>query len=103
MEGENNKEAAGGADEGIVQPTQPVQQAQPQQQQDSQPSEQRPSLVSRGWTRLKAFSGECSRVLRVTKKPDRSEFAVIVKISGIGILVIGFIGFLIHFIKELAF
>ena len=53
--------------------------------------------------KFKTFFVECMRVLRVTKKPDRTEFKTIVKISGIGMAVIGFIGFLIAFIKELFF
>jgi len=39
--------------------------------------------------------------LKITKKPDAVEFKTIVKISGLGIIVIGLIGFAIHFIKEL--
>jgi protein transport protein SEC61 subunit gamma-like protein len=50
--------------------------------------------------RLKSFIGECKRVLSVTKKPNREEFITIVKVSGMGILLIGLIGFLIHFARE---
>lgn len=50
---------------------------------------------------LKEFINECSRVLKVTKKPSKEEFSVIVKISGIGILVIGLIGFILEMIKQL--
>ena len=53
--------------------------------------------------KLKDFWTECVRVIRVTKKPDKGEFKTIVKISGIGMGIIGFIGFLVHFIKELIF
>jgi len=49
--------------------------------------------------KLKTFSAECWRVLKVTKRPDNLEFKTIVKVSGLGILVIGLIGFLIHMIK----
>jgi len=52
---------------------------------------------------LKAFILECKRVLRVTKKPDKQEFITIVKISSIGMAVIGVVGFLVHFAKELLF
>ena len=55
------------------------------------------------WLKVKEFFVECKRVLRITKKPDRMEFKTIVKISGIGIAIIGFIGFLVHFLKELVF
>jgi protein transport protein SEC61 subunit gamma-like protein len=53
--------------------------------------------------RLKAFIMECKRVLRITKKPDRQEFTTIVKISSIGMAIIGVIGFLIHFLKTILF
>ena len=53
--------------------------------------------------RLKAFTMECKRVLRVTKKPDKQEFTTIVKISAIGMAIIGVIGFAIHFLKEILF
>ena len=55
------------------------------------------------WQKLKNFGVECMRVLRVTKKPDKAEFKTIVKISGSGMAIIGFIGFFIHFAKELFF
>jgi len=47
--------------------------------------------------RLKSFWQECKRVLRVTKKPDKQEFMTIVKISSMGMGVVGIVGFLIHF------
>ncbi|MBI4144822.1 protein translocase SEC61 complex subunit gamma [Candidatus Woesearchaeota archaeon] len=59
-----------------------------------------PSKWQERWTRLKEFVKECKRVLAVTKKPNAEELRVIVKISGIGILLIGLIGFLIHFARE---
>ena len=51
--------------------------------------------------KLKLFIGECRRVLRVTKKPSNFEFKTIVKASGLGIMVIGMIGFIIHMIRVL--
>ena len=53
--------------------------------------------------KLKRFSKECYRVLRVTKKPDSFEFKTIVKVSGLGIILIGAIGFIIDMIKRLLF
>jgi len=50
---------------------------------------------------LKEFSVECRRVLRVTKKPDALEFKTIVKVSSLGMGIIGIVGFLIFFLKEL--
>ena len=49
-------------------------------------------------SRLNSFIKECIRVLKVTKKPGSNEFKIIVKVSGIGILLIGLIGFLIQMI-----
>ena len=51
--------------------------------------------------KLKSFMLECKRVLRVTKKPGSDEFKVIVKISGIGMIVIGLIGYFIYIIGDL--
>ncbi len=62
--------------------------------------EKQPSWLKRKWLQLKEFIKECKRVLSVTKKPSAAEFKTIVKISGLGILLIGFIGFLIHFARE---
>ena len=52
-----------------------------------------------GKFRLKSFMLECKRVLKVTKKPTSFEFKTIVKVSGIGMIVIGLMGFLIQMIK----
>ncbi|MFH1332507.1 MAG: protein translocase SEC61 complex subunit gamma [archaeon] len=51
--------------------------------------------------KFKDFISECKRVLLVTKKPGKEEFKVIVKVSGIGILIIGFIGFVIFILGDL--
>ena len=47
------------------------------------------------------FIKESRRVLRVTKKPSKEEFKTIVKVSGLGILAIGLVGFLITMIKQI--
>jgi protein transport protein SEC61 subunit gamma-like protein len=47
-------------------------------------------------SKLKNFVQECIRVLKVTKKPNNEELKIIVKISGIGILLIGIMGFIIQ-------
>ena len=63
-----------------------------------------PEKPKRVWLeKIKVFIKECRRVLRVTKKPDKVEFKTIVKVSGLGIVIIGVIGFLIFFIKEIFF
>lgn len=51
-------------------------------------------------SKLKSFVTECKRVLKVTKKPSGEEFGNIVKISALGMLVIGAIGFLLFIIRE---
>ncbi len=48
------------------------------------------------WVKLKSFSKECVRVLKVTRKPTMEEFKTISKITGLGMLVIGAIGFIIQ-------
>ena len=53
--------------------------------------------------KIKAFIGECFRVLKITKKPDAIEFKTIVKVSGLGILIIGLIGFVVQMFKLLFF
>ena len=53
--------------------------------------------------KAKSFLGECLRVLRITKKPDAVEFKTIVKVSGLGILIIGAIGFVVQMVKILFF
>lgn len=58
---------------------------------------QRPGLKER----LKNFIIESSRVFKLTKKPSNEEFKVIAKVAGIGTLIIGFIGFLVHLISQL--
>lgn len=36
------------------------------------------------------------RVLKLTRKPSREEFLTIAKVAGIGILVVGAIGFIVY-------
>jgi len=55
------------------------------------------------WLKLKNFSVESIRVLKVTRKPDMAEFKTIVKVSGIGILIIGFLGFVIGMLRQVFF
>lgn len=41
------------------------------------------------------------RVLKVAKRPDREEFLNVSKITGIGIIIIGVIGFVITLVAQL--
>ena len=59
--------------------------------------------LSSYWIRFKSFINECIRVLRVTRKPSKEEFRTIVKVSGLGMILIGLIGFIITMIKQLLF
>ena len=54
-------------------------------------------------TKAKGFGKECLRVLKVTKKPSGEEFKTIVKVSGLGIVIIGLVGFVIQIIKQVLF
>jgi protein transport protein SEC61 subunit gamma-like protein len=54
-------------------------------------------------TKLKRFGLECIRVLKVTKKPSGMEFKAIVKVSALGIAIIGLIGFVIQMVRQLLF
>lgn len=60
-------------------------------------------MVKKVLLRLKNFTKECRRVLRVTKKPTKEEFKIIVKVSAIGLLIIGLIGFIIQVLKQAFF
>ena len=53
--------------------------------------------------KTKRFLKETMRVLRITKKPDKIEFQSIVKVTGLGIGIIGAIGFIIFLVKQLLF
>lgn len=44
---------------------------------------------------------EYKRIVKVAKKPTKEEFRTIVKVSGLGILVIGALGFFVQFISNL--
>ncbi|MDD5178083.1 MAG: protein translocase SEC61 complex subunit gamma [Candidatus Nanoarchaeia archaeon] len=48
-----------------------------------------------------SFLRECKRVFQVTKKPSKTEFMAIVKVSAIGIAAIGAIGFIITVIFQM--
>tara|TARA_Y100000310_G_scaffold343387_1_gene450783 strand:- start:6382 stop:6567 length:186 start_codon:yes stop_codon:yes gene_type:complete len=54
-------------------------------------------------SKLKRYWKETVRVLRVTKKPGREEFKSVVKVTGLGMAVIGVIGFIIFLIVQILF
>lgn len=47
---------------------------------------------------LTEFIGKCSRVISVMRKPTNEEFKIIAQASGIGLLLIGFLGFAVSII-----
>lgn len=52
---------------------------------------------------LKAFIAKSKRVWFVLKKPSRKEFEMVAKVSAIGILIIGVIGFFISILVKVLF
>ena len=50
---------------------------------------------------LQEFFHECKRVWRVARKPDKSEYLTIAKVTGLGILLVGFVGFIIMIVAHL--
>lgn len=51
--------------------------------------------------KIKDFFIQCKRVWILTRKPDKEEINSISKISALGILIIGILGFIISLIIEL--
>jgi len=50
---------------------------------------------------LKEKLENCKRVIAMTKKPDFEEFSLTSRICAIGLLLIGFLGFLIYLIANI--
>jgi len=53
--------------------------------------------------KVKRFIKEAIRVLRITKKPSMEEYKSIVKVTSLGIAVIGAMGFIIFLSRQLLF
>jgi protein transport protein SEC61 subunit gamma and related proteins len=51
--------------------------------------------------KTKSFILKCKRVWYVLRKPTRKEFETIAKVSAVGILILGFIGFLISLVMKI--
>jgi len=51
--------------------------------------------------RIKIWIKETERILRLIRKPKRSEFDEVARITGLGIILFGLIGFIIFFIAQL--
>ena len=52
--------------------------------------------------KLRSFIANSRRVLVIAKKPDRKEFETMAKVTGIGIIVIAVIGYVIYLIFAFA-
>lgn len=50
---------------------------------------------------ISSFGTQCLRVLKVSKKPDTKEYTETAKVTAIGMLLIGAIGFIFSFIATL--
>lgn len=50
------------------------------------------------WNKTKSFAIKSKRVWQILKKPTRKEFETISKVSALGILILGVLGFLISII-----
>ncbi len=67
-------------------------------------TQQQQTQIATGWTaKIQRLYQEYKRVLLVTKKPTKEEFITIVKVSGLGILVIGLLGFIIQMVELMLF
>ena len=53
--------------------------------------------------KVKRFFKETARVLRITKRPDATEYKSLLKVTSIGVAIIGTIGFVIFIIRQLLF
>lgn len=49
------------------------------------------------------FLKQCERVLKVSRKPDNEEYKTVSKVTGIGIIIIGVIGFIIAILAQVLF
>lgn len=57
--------------------------------------------IKESFSKLAQFFKKCSRVWHLLKKPTREEFMMVAKVSAIGILAIGLIGFLISLLMRM--
>jgi protein transport protein SEC61 subunit gamma-like protein len=53
------------------------------------------------FTSIGSFIAKCKRVWMVLKKPSKDEFTKVAKVSAVGILIIGVMGFVISLIMGL--
>jgi len=56
--------------------------------------------MAKAWTATKSFTIKCKRVWLALKKPSRKEFEMTAKVSALGILALGVVGFIISLIVK---
>jgi protein transport protein SEC61 subunit gamma-like protein len=52
---------------------------------------------------INRFLKQCERVLRVSKKPDADEYKTVAKVTGLGIISIGVVGFIVSILSQVLF
>ena len=52
---------------------------------------------------INQFLRQCRRVLYVSRRPDMEEYVNVAKVTGIGIIIIGVIGFIISLVAQLLY
>jgi len=50
--------------------------------------------------KIQSFFSSSMRIFNVSRKPDKREYSTMTKITGLGILIIGFIGFMVKLIVD---
>lgn len=53
--------------------------------------------------KVKRFIKETLRVIHITKKPTPEEYQTLLKVTAIGIAVLGVLGFVVFLVKQLLF
>lgn len=57
--------------------------------------------MKENWKKLKDFTKQCIRVMKVIKKPGKEEYKTIVKVTGLGITIIGLMGLIMQMINQM--
>lgn len=57
--------------------------------------------IAEYWTRFKTFLIESRRVWQLTKKPNKSELTMVLKVTGLGLLILGLIGAIINMLWQI--
>ncbi len=78
------------------------------QSKDPRRSRDDPEFVDKAWAiqgeienrASRIGRGKYGRVLRMARKPDRKEFGQQAKITGLGVLLVGAIGFIVFYIMR---